>query len=185
MSSSSNTPVSLREESLLGSLGTIWARSAALCALVPAVRVCTGRIPSTEEYEMPYVSILPGSGSSAGRTDKTRMASLAVTFKIWVKESQVSEGEAIEAALEDAYCDRSWPYKYGRVLDCLDQGPGIKVQADRPEYRAWEINKIVVVKLERRRRPLCRRGASSGSGTSSASSTSTSSASESSSGSQP
>jgi len=145
----------LARATLLGSLGIIWARTPALCNLVPAIRMVTGRIPSTEEYAMPYASIMESSAGSGLRTDKSHYHRVPITFHIWTNDGEVAEGETIENTLADIYCDQEWQYAFGRVIDVLDEGPGIKVQADRTEYRAWEVIKIITLCLEHPRRPLC------------------------------
>ena len=104
---------------------------------------------------MPYVAILEGSGSRGVRTDKTQYPRVSASFHIWVPEARVAEGEAIEAAVTETYAESDWPYRFGRVIDVLDEGPGIKIQPQRTEFRYWEIIKIFTLCLERTRRRPC------------------------------
>lgn len=147
--------VRLDQATLLGSLGWIWQNTPELCDLIPAIRVVTGRIPSTEEYTMPYVAILEGSAGGGGRTDKSHYHHVPITFHIWTNDGEVAEGERIENTLAGVYCDQEWRYAFGRVIDVLDEGPGIKIQADRTEFRVWETIKVLTLCLEHPRRKLC------------------------------
>jgi hypothetical protein len=137
---------------LLGSLGQIWARSQRLCALIPSHRVCTGRIPSTTEYPMPYASIMEQAGHRRHRTNVTRYEIAPVTFHIWVGESMVGLGEEIEQAVIDVYADGGWRYAGGLVIDVLDEGPAAKNQVVQPDYKYWEILKVFSLCVQRRRR---------------------------------
>ena len=136
---------------LLGSIGNRWKNTQALCALVPFRRVFTGRIPTTENYPMPYVSVMEAGGSRGIRTRTSRYPRATFTFHIWVDDTQVALGEQIEKAITDAYAEGEWEYGQGRVIDVLDEGPGAKTQADRPEYKAWEIVKAMTFCLEQQR----------------------------------
>jgi hypothetical protein len=136
---------------LLGSIAERWKESDALCALVPFDSFFTGRIPSSEDYPMPYVSVMENGGQRGIRTNKTRMPRVTIVFYVWVDNTQLALGEQIEHAITDEYADANWRYEGGRVMDVLDEGPGIKTQADRPGYKAWEITKIFTLCLEVRR----------------------------------
>jgi len=140
-----------REKSLLGSLHDVWAACVPLNELVPQERVLTGRIPSIEQYPMPYVSLNMSAGSRTSRTSCSLLTSAPITFHIWVPEASVALGEQIEDAIITAYADKAWRFKYGHVYDVLDGGPAQKIEPITPEYRYWQIVKIIILKIERLR----------------------------------
>ena len=146
----SRLPVT-REKSLLGSLHDVWAACVLLNELVPQERMLTGRIPSIEKYPMPYVSLNMSAGSRTNRTSCSLFTSAPITFHIWVPEASVALGEQIEDAMITAYADKAWWFKYGHVYDVLDGGPAQKIEPMTPEYRYWQIVKIILLKIERPR----------------------------------
>lgn len=138
--------------SLLRSLSMIWRDSQDLCALVPYVRVYTGRVPQTELYKFPYVSILATQGSQLHRTDKTRYSSGPVTFHVWVDEDELETGERIAQAITDEYADRCWDLcGEGTVIDMLDEGEACAEQVDHATIKAWEVIKLFTAIIERPR----------------------------------
>ena len=137
-------------KSLLGSLHAIWAACIPLNDLVPHERILTGRFPSIEKYPIPYVSLNVSAGSRTNRTSCSLLTSAPFTFHVWVPEASVALGEQIEDAIITAYADKSWQFKYGHVYDVLDGGPAQKIEPFTPEYRYWQIIKIIILKIERR-----------------------------------
>lgn len=177
--SSAISPPPVQLPTLLGSLGAIWPRSRLLRGLVPAKRVCTGRIPSTTEYPMPYVSITEAGGHRRHRTNVNRYEVAPIVFHIWVGESQVALGEAIEQAISEVYADGGWRYSAGTVIDVLDEGPAAKNEVTQADYKYWEITKVFTLCIERprQRRPLRPGSSASGSASSSTSASASSSSS--------
>ena len=148
---------STRDKSLLGSLHDVWASCRLLNDLVPEERMLTGRFPSVDQYPMPYASLNMSAGSRNSRTSCSLITSAPFTFHIWVPEASVALGEQIEDAIITAYADKEWWFKYGHVYDVLDGGPAQKIEPFTPEYRYWQIVKIIILKIERlRERRPCR-----------------------------
>ena len=138
--------------SLLRSIGAMWNNNAALCALIPFNRVFTGRIPQTELYRFPYVSILATQGSQTHRTDKTRYSHGPVSFHIWVDDAQLELAETVAQAITDAYADRCWSLSDdAKVIDVLDLGEATAIQTDLPNVKAWEVIKLFIVCVQRAR----------------------------------
>jgi hypothetical protein len=139
----------------LQSIADRWQASTELTALMPLARVFTGRIPTTEEYRMPYVSIAQGASRSLYRTDKTQSYAVSIAFHIWVDDADIATAERIEAALTAAYAEGGWSYDtgfgQGQVLDIVDQGPAVKNQINRPTYKAWQAIKNLTFIIERER----------------------------------
>jgi hypothetical protein len=138
--------------SVLRSVSEIWRDTPALCALVPFDRVYMGRVPGTELYCFPYVSLLAPPGSHTWRTDKTRVSQGPLSFHVWVDDAKLEYGLLVAEAITDAYADRCWPIgEASRVLDCLDEGEPMAVQPDHPTVKAWEVVKLFAVVVERDR----------------------------------
>jgi len=139
-------------KSLLRYVAEIWNGSATLKALVPFANVFTGRVPQTELYDFPYVSVVSGPGAWVRRTDKARYSNATLTFHIWVDANQLEQGHRIAEAIADAYADRCWqlgPNNF--VRDVLDEGEPIAHQVSRPGVKIWEVVKMFTVCLERAR----------------------------------
>jgi hypothetical protein len=138
--------------SLLKSIAEIWKNTGALTKLVAFDRVFTGRIPQTEQYHFPYVSILLTGGRMVHRSSQARYSQQPLSFHIWVDDAALATGEAIEQAIADAYADRCWFVDdFTRVFDVLDEGPGIRHQTDLPSVKAWEIVKLFALCVECKR----------------------------------
>ena len=138
--------------SLLRTIGEIWENAEALCALVPFARVFTGRVPQTELYQFPYVSILSTVGSRTGRSDKARYSSGPVSFHIWVDDNALETGLTIANAITDAYADTCWIIgDTATILDVLDEGEPSAYQTQLPGIKAWEIVKLLTVHISRER----------------------------------
>jgi hypothetical protein len=138
--------------SLLRSIGEIWRVTPDLYNLIPFDRVFTGRIPQTELYRFPYVSILVTQGTSKGRSTKTRHSIGPVSFHIWVDDANLETAETVAEAIADAYADRCWLLgSSARVLDVIDSGEAMAHQTDMPNVKAWEVIKLFLVLIERDR----------------------------------
>jgi hypothetical protein len=170
--------------SLLRSIGLKWKRSEALCQLIPFGRVFTGRVPSTELYKFPYVSILSAQGSQTHRTDKSRYSHGPLSFHIWVDDAALEDALTVAEAISAEYADKCWSLGEGaNVIDVLDEGEPMAHQTDLPNIKAWEVVKLFIVCIERLRTgtPVCCGSPSSSSGGFSSSSEHVSSSSDSSS----
>jgi hypothetical protein len=136
---------------LLKSIGRMWAADVALSNLVPGERVVTGRIPSTTEFPLPYCSIMEAGGNRRQRTNVNQYDLVPVTFSVWLPAAHLALGESIDAAISDCYANKDWRYKYGRVMDVLDDGPAAKNQVQRAEYQCWEVVKVMSLIVQRTR----------------------------------
>jgi hypothetical protein len=137
---------------LLKSIAEIWAQDTALSALMPVARVFTGRVPQTDQYKFPYVSILKTTATPVQRSDKAQRSFVTVSFHIWLDDSNLGIGEEIAIAIENCFPERSWSYGDSRyVIDVLDEGPAIETQVDLATYKAWEVIKLVTLVIERPR----------------------------------
>jgi len=138
--------------SLLKSVAEIWEESTTLCALIPFNRVFTGRVPQTELYRFPYVSVIATQGRSTYRTDKTRGSHGPLSFHIWVDDARLETAETVADAITSAYADRCWNLSASaRVIDVLDEGEPVAHQTDLPSVKAWEVVKLFTVCIERNR----------------------------------
>jgi hypothetical protein len=114
--------------------------------------VFVGRIPQTEQYKFPYVSLLATTGVQTHRTDKTRYSIGPLSFHVWVDDSQLEFGEEVAQAITDAYADRCWIIdERAKVIDVLDEGEAEAHQTDLPNVKAWEVVKLFTVCIERLR----------------------------------
>ena len=141
--------------SLLRSIAERWRDNAVLIdptTGVPFARVFTGRVPQTELYKFPYVSILVSQGYSRKRTDKTRYSHSPVTFHLWVDEDHLEFAETLAAKIADAYADTCWKLtETDKVIDFLDEGEPLVHQTNLPNVKAWEVVKLFTAVIERAR----------------------------------
>ena len=138
--------------SLLRTIGQIWDSTPALCALVASNRVFTGRIPQSELYRFPYVSIIATAGVQTHRTDKTRYSSGPLSFHIWVDDARLETGETIAQTIVDTYADRCWALSdTAQVIDVRASGEPVSRQTDLPAVKAWEIVVLFTVQIKRDR----------------------------------
>ncbi len=138
--------------SLLRSIHDIWESTPALTDMVPHARVFSGRVPQTEMYRFPYVSILATQGGHNSRTDKSRYSHGPVSFHIWVDDSRLEFAETLAELITQTYTDRCWPLSdSAAVIDVLDEGEPTAHQTDLPSVKAWEVVKLFTVFIERLR----------------------------------
>ena len=138
--------------SLLRSIAGVWENNQTLCALLPFDRVFTGRVPGTELYRFPYVSIMAGQGSQYHRSDKNHLSFGPLSFHIWVDDARLEYAETVADAIMQVYADRCWPISDdARVIDVLDEGEPMAHQTDLPNVKAWEVVKLFTVCVERDR----------------------------------
>ena len=136
---------------LLQAIGEIWDNDGNLTDLVPFDRMYTGLVPSTELKRFPYVSVLQGGTRHWFRTDKAQYSRVPVTFHIWVDDSDLATAEAIENQIWKSYANQTWDFLYGTIMDVIDEGPGTKHQINEPNYRAWEVVKLLTFCLMQER----------------------------------
>lgn len=140
--------------SLAKSVAAVWENDTTLCGLVPFARVFTGRVPQTSLYKFPYVTIFATSGTSRYRSDKTLVSSHLLKMNIWVDGDKLSLGETIGDAITDSYANRCWQIDpVSKVMDMLDGGPGIPMQLDIANIKAWRVTKVFNLIYERLRMP--------------------------------
>jgi hypothetical protein len=124
-----STPTTLAQ-----SIHARWSTSAALGALVPPGRFCTGRVPASEE--MPYVRLeLPG-GEELLRTRETLYERRPIVFHVW--SDTFDSGDAVAAAIRTAFAHAAFDWGTGGVLDCRPLGGPASRQIARAEFKAWE-----------------------------------------------
>ena len=133
---------------LLKSIGDIWEDSEDLCDLIPFDRVFVGLVPTTEEYKMPYVSLITSGARRRYRTDKTDGSTLTVSFHIWVDDADLDRGESTAKQVRETYANHDWTFTGGTVIDVLDEGPFTTHQVNQPNYRAWEVMKVLTFCVE-------------------------------------
>lgn len=140
-------------DSLARSLGRRWEADATLCALIPYNRVFTGRVPQTELFDFPYVSILVSQGYSSYRSDKTRGSRGPVSFHIWVDDARLEQdGFAVAEAIRNAFADKCWAISDdASVIDVLDGGEPDAKQVPIPGIKAWEVIQMFIFCVERAR----------------------------------
>ena len=138
--------------SLSHSIVERWEYSTALCKLIPWQRVFAGRIPQTELYKFPYVSVLCVAGGPRAITDKSIYTTGPVSFHIWVDDARLEFGYDVAEAIRAVFANQCWSLGDGsKVITCLDEGEPDAHQTDLPAVHAWEVVKLVTVCLERPR----------------------------------
>ncbi len=134
------------------SIAVVWKNTPALCALVPYDRIFTGRVPETEVYNFPYITIRVTSGREALRTDETMQFWHLVGIDVWVDGDKLSDAETISNAITDAYANQCWKIdSVSKVIDVIDDGPGVPQQLDKPNVKAWWIAHDMNMRIERQR----------------------------------
>ena len=122
------------------------------CDVVPYDSFVTGRIPTTEEYDFPYMSLIPGNGRPVYRSDKNVGVRRIVAVHIWCDPSRLEEdGELAAELVRLVYSDQAWTYGYGMVNDVLDGGPPIARQINEPSFQAWELVRLLTLCIEQPR----------------------------------
>ncbi len=112
----------------------LWAADAALSALLPPQRFCTGRVPPSEE--MPYCRLeLPG-GSEIQRSRQTLYEKRRMVFHVWT--DTFDEGDAIVPQIRRVFANQAFDWGTGGVTDCRPEGPARTSQTTLPEIKAWE-----------------------------------------------
>lgn len=131
----------------MGSLGTIagattlaeaihaiWAANAALCAVIPLERFCTGRIPPSEE--MPYVRVEFNSNGNVALTNRTLYQKGDIVLHIWTDDFDT--GDAIAGLVRQAFDLQEFDWITGGVLNFRLSGTPNSTQTTIPEIKAWE-----------------------------------------------
>lgn len=142
---------------LLASFAYRWRDSTEAIALIPFQDVFTGRVPNTEGYPFPYMSIIAGGGRQVYRSDKWQGLRRAVSVHIWTDPAELEQGEEIAEMVRKLYANQAWLYDNGRVIDVLDGGPPNCHQINDPTFQAWEIVRALTLCIEQPRvdSPLC------------------------------
>jgi len=124
-----------------------WQASAEACLLVPFRDVFTGRVPHTEGYPFPYMSILPASGRLHARSDRAEFLRRTLTVHVWVDPAKLEEGETIQEMVRRIWANQAWSYDYGRVIDVLDGGLNAH-ELNEPTFQAWELVRLLTLCYE-------------------------------------
>ena len=140
---------------LLRSFARRWQLDTAACALVPFDRFVTGRIPNVEDYPFPYMALLVPGGSSHGRSDRSTWCRRTAVVHIWVDMDALETGEDIVENLRRVYCNQSWRYDYGSVIDVLDGGLAIMNEVNMPEFSYKELVKTMTLCIQQPRLDTC------------------------------
>jgi hypothetical protein len=133
---------------LIASVAAIWKNSETLCRLVPFEKVYTGRVPDEDKTKFPYVSIEQDASSRWKRSNQARYTKVSFSFHIWVHDTKLAEGCAVESAISDVYADEGWCFDGGKVMDVLDDGKGKPSQVSEPTYHAWDIEHTCTLCVE-------------------------------------
>lgn len=159
---------------LLKSFAHRWQIDSRACALVPFKRFVTGRIPNIEsDFPFPYMSLQIPGGSSHGRSDRTTWCRRTAVIHIWVDMAALEDGEEIVETIRRIYCNQSWRYDYGSVMDVLDGGLATVREVDMPTFSYKELVKTMTLCIQQKRLDTCEnicvpQSCSSGSSSSSA-----------------
>jgi len=117
-----------------------WSANAALCALVPPERFCTGRVPASEE--MPYVRLGLPPGGELLRSRETLYEKRPIVFHVWT--DTFDAGDAVAVAIRAAFAHAAFDWGTGGALDCIPRGGPVPRQIARAEFKAWETVVTVV-----------------------------------------
>lgn len=145
------TPIATGKAGLLRSIALRWANSPQAVAYVPSERFLTGRIPNTGDYPFPFVSVIPGSGTTRYRSDKYEGLSRLISLHIFVDADKLEEGEKIAEIARRVYANQRWTYDAGQVIDVIDGGPPNAHQIEDATFQAWELVKLFSLRLEQSR----------------------------------
>jgi hypothetical protein len=111
-----------------------WSANSALCALVPADRFCTGRVPASEE--MPYVRLELPAGGDLVRSRETVYEKRPIVFHVWT--DTFDAGDAVAAAIRTTFAHAAFDWGTGGALDLRHRGGPAARQIARAEFKAWE-----------------------------------------------
>ena len=111
-----------------------WSANSALCALVPADRFCTGRVPASEE--MPYVRLELPPGGELLRSRETVYEKRPIVFHVWT--DTFDAGDAAAAAIRAAFAHSAFDWGLGGAMDLRPRGGPAARQIARAEFKAWE-----------------------------------------------
>lgn len=135
----------------LKSFAARWSASPQAVAIVPFDRFVTGRIPAAGEVSPPYISMTVTGGRFLYRSDKTETFSRIVRLSIYVDGDQLETGEEVAEIARRIYHSQSWSYNFGRVTDVIPIGPPMAKQVPEGTFQAWELTKLLSVRIEQRR----------------------------------
>ena len=143
---------------LLGSFVARWRNDVGATVLVPFDHFYTGRLPTTEDYDWPAISLIVGSSFQRYRSDVAEGVRRTVTVHIFVDVDKLEEGEVIAEKVRRIYANQSWCYDGGVVTDVLDSGPASCRQHNEPTFQAWELVRTLTLCIEVPRvdQPYCR-----------------------------
>jgi hypothetical protein len=119
---------------LESAINLIWAYNASLCAIVPANRLLSGRIPPSEK--MPYVRLDPGEGQESIVTNRTIYATHKITFHIW-SDGTTDVDLEIWPLIRNAFSAMIFDWGTGGVINMKWDGPPSSKQSTDPEIQAW------------------------------------------------
>jgi len=120
---------------LITELHALWAADNTLCALLPAARVFTGRVPAPDSATMPYARIEQPGGARGIRTNESIYPEVSIVFHVWSDDFDTAD--AIRKAIEQVYQNQEFDYDAGSVKD-LRYNSHTSRQPDLPTYTAWE-----------------------------------------------
>jgi len=140
---------------LLQSFAFRWRDDPSACALVPFVRFVTGRIPNIEEYPFPYMALVIPGGQGHGRSDRSTWARRTAVIHTWVDMDKLELGEAIAEKQRQIYCNQSWRYDYGDIIDVLDHGPPQIISVNEPTFQYHELVKTMTLCIQQARVDSC------------------------------
>ena len=117
-----------------------WSFNSALCAVVPAERFCTGRVPASEE--MPYVRLEITGGGELLRSRETLYERRPIVFHVWT--DTFDDGDAVAGAVRAAFAQAAFDWGTGGVLDCRPRrtaasgrSPAPSLRLGKRPWRSW------------------------------------------------
>lgn len=141
---------------MLKSFAARWQNNAEAIAIVPFDRFVTGRIPSVADgYPFPYMALFVTGGSGHSRSDRSEWVRRTVTIHVWVDMAKLEEGEYICELLRQIYCNQSWKYDFGKIIDTIDHGPPQFLEVNMPAYSYKELIKTMTLCIQQDRVDNC------------------------------
>jgi hypothetical protein len=127
---------------------TLWPTIAALEAVQPVARVFTGRVP--EGTAKPYASITRPGSTTHTRTTFGMLRDVQIRIQHWVDRDAFSDGEAIQAAIEEGFGNRAFDTDDGRVIDMRHE-ESFHIQDSESTKSDWQFVTIFSLLVRRDR----------------------------------
>lgn len=139
------------------SIAAAIAPALASAAVVDPSRMFIGRLPDTRQGPWPAISVIRGATRHSYRTDQADGFRVMFAFHVYADDGSLHVGEQVDELIRRVYANQAWDYQYGRVIDCLDGGPGTAHEPEGPVFMEWEIVRLLTLCVEQRRVDGCNR----------------------------